>query len=320
MKNPPLIVHPSIKLEDNEYVSSDLRDAAQYVNSFHVYCTLTTNINIEMKHALATDIFSPLIQSAKELTAFVDDNSDVNAEDFKARWSFHKDRLKAKDPIICKDDFMNLWFNAKVALVMNKDDFTSSDFFSRCNDPSVLMNPRTGYGKAMWNYARYRADKHDLIAVLVDYHNVSDQSNAALSRPSISIVAKGDNLNYLLSDAFKYCKITNYYPVKHGKLFYLRIGRIKLNESHFRKQGKDLLEGYDEVITKKLRKALRENGLLLNMYPWPGCIQFNYRPETWDEYVSVIKKELRELNAPESTIIVSNSHPYSTTECKVYDD
>lgn len=318
MNHPPLEILPNTRFEDNEYFCSDLRDAANYVNSFHVHFTLTTNVTKKLKDELVADIFSPLFPCAKEVTAFFDAHFGVSAEDLETNWSFHKDRIKATNAAECKDDFSKLWFNAKVALIIHKDDFISSDFFSHCNDPSVLLNPRTGYGKAMWNYVRYRVDKHELIGICTDYHNASNQSNAALCRPSVSIVAKGTYLNSLLSDAFKYCKMTNHHAIKDGKLLYLRIGRIRLNESHFRKQGRDLLGGYDGVIVERLRTALKDKGLLVNLYAMPGYIEFEYRPETWDEYLSVIRNELGELNVPGSTRIVDNLHPYATTEYRVH--
>ena len=99
MNHPPLEVLPNIKVEDNEYLCSDLRDSAQYVNSFHVYFTLTTNITKELKNDFVESIFSPLFHSVKEMTAFFDDHCVSNADDFRANWSFHKDRMKAKNPV-----------------------------------------------------------------------------------------------------------------------------------------------------------------------------------------------------------------------------
>ena len=320
MNHPPLEILPSIRFEDNRYFCSDLRDAANYVKSFHVHFTLTTNITRKIKDELVANIFSSLFPRVKEVTAFIDSRAAVSLEDLGANWSYHKDRIRAKNPTECKDDFSELWFNAKTALMIDKDDFISSDFFSQCNDPAVLLNPRTGHGNAMWNYVRYRVDKHELVGICTDYYDVSNQSNAALCRPHISIVAKGTNLDSLLGDAFTYCKVTNHHATKDGKLFYLRIGRVRLNESHFRKLGKDLLFGYVDVIVERLRTALKDKGLLITLCAKPVNIEFEYRPEAWDEYLSVIRKELRGLNVPGSTRIVDNRHPSATTEYEVYDE
>ena len=170
----------------------------------------------------------------------------------------------------------------------------------------------------MWNYVRYRVDKHELVGICTDYYDVSNQSNAALLRPHISVVAKGAHLNSLLGDAFTYCKVTNHHSIEGGRLSYLRTGRIRFNESHFRKAGIDLLGGYVDEIVERLRTALSGKGLLVSLYAMPVNIEFEYRPEAWAEYLAVIRRELRELNVPKSTLIVENRHPCATTAYKVY--
>lgn len=318
MNNPPLKIHENLILEDNEYFCNDLRDAAKYVNSFHVHFTLTTNLNDKYKNELISDIFSPIFQYAKEMTVFVDD-SEINKDNFKHNWSIKKDRMKAKDPKYCGDAFSELLFNSNAIFIVDIDDFNSYDFFSKCNDPSVLMNPRTAYGSNVWNYARYRADKYNYIALITDYHDVSDRSNAALARPHIAIVAKGSNLFRLLNDSFKYCKVTDHQAIENGRLLYLRIGRIKFNESQLKKQGNDLCGEYGIFIEKLLREALARKNLLINLYAMTTYIEFDCRPETWSEYLSVIKNELKKMNVPESTTIVSNTHPCEIVEYQVYD-
>ncbi len=79
MNNPPLKIHENIILEDNKYFCNDLRDAANYVNSFHVHFTLTTNLNKKLKNELVSDIFSPAFQYAKEMTV----NEVVEAEEIE---------------------------------------------------------------------------------------------------------------------------------------------------------------------------------------------------------------------------------------------
>lgn len=317
MNNPPLKINENLILEDNNYICNDLRCAAKYVNSFHVHFTLTTNINIKLKNELIADIFAPTFKYAKEMTVFFD-NSEINMEGFKHNWSFKKDSMKAKDLKSCEDDFSKLWFNTKTVTILDIDDFDSHIFFSKCNDPSVLINPRACYGKNVWRYARYRADKYNYIAIVTDYHNVSNQSNAALIRPHITIVAKGDNLLRLLNDSFKYCKITNHLPVEKNNLIYLRVGRIKFNQAHLKKQGNDLCDEFGDFVEKSLREALALKNLLISLYSMTTYIEFDYRPETWNEYLSVIKTELKKMNVPKSTTIVSNTYPFETVEYQVY--
>ena len=135
MNHPPLEILPNIRFEDNPYFCSDLLDAANYVSCFHVHFTLTTAITKKLKDEIAANVFSPLLHRAKELTAFLNSHSGVRVQDLDANWSFHKDRIKAKNPTECKDDFLDLLFNAKIALIIDKGDFVSSDFFCHCNDP-----------------------------------------------------------------------------------------------------------------------------------------------------------------------------------------
>jgi hypothetical protein len=273
-----------------------------------------------LKHQLVSDIFTPIFQRAKEVTAFMSNDSIAKAGAFKHNWSFQKDRMKANDIRICHEDFTQLWFHSNIAIILDNIDFLSRNFFSYCNDPGVLLNPRTAYGKNLWNYVRYRVDTYDAIALCTAYHDHENLSNTALSRPIISLVARGTTLERLLSEAFKSCHVTNYFSVKHENIEYLRIGRITFNEAHFKKQGNDLNDGYGEMIEEKLRDALGRKGVLHNLYFIMRGIEFDYHPETWPDVVSVLQQELRQLNVPESTRIVSNSHPCKKIEMSVYNN